>query len=139
MAIHIKTKVNVRAWEQVEEDDILYAPDDNLVEDVINNMGHIVSGRLTIADAATANLPLDGLTTVRGLIFRSDQDVTISINGGAAIPIKKPSAGTTDNPTYAKFYMDGTIASLAITKPTSVPTAPATPAIIRYAVFGDPE
>lgn len=136
MAVHIKTKINVRVWEEVEEDNILFAPDDNLVEDVIDNMQHIVSGRLTIADAATASIPMDDITTVMGLMFRSDQDVDISINGGAAIHLHRPSAGTPDNPTYCKLYLDCTIASLAITKPTTVPPVAAN---VRYCVFGDKE
>ncbi len=136
MAIHMKTKVNVRAWEEVEEDNILFAPDDNLVEDVVDNMDHIVTGKLTIPDSGTVNIPIDDITTVRGCYFRADQDVDISIDGGPTQHLHKPGTGTPDNPTYCKLYMDGTFTTLAVTKPHDPLN---TPANVRYAVWGDLE
>lgn len=136
MANRIRKKVNVRAWEEVEQKNILFAPDDSLVETVIENMEHFSSGRITVEDGTNMDVPLPDIAEVRGVLIRSDQDVNIALNGGTALPMKRPSAGASDAPTYADFFFEGTLTSINIAKPATIPAASA---IIRYAVYGDPE
>lgn len=136
MSMRIKTKVNVRVWEEAEQFNLLYGPDDKLQETVIDNMQIVNSGLLAIEDETDMDLPLPDLQTVQGLHIRSDQDVVITINAGDPITLIRPSAGSTDAPTHCSLFIEATITSLNIAKPATTPAATAN---VRFVVWGNPE
>lgn len=135
--LRLKIKCNVRAWEEVEEKNVLFAPDDALSEETIDNMLHVSSGRLTVADTANMDIPIPEFVTICGVQFKSDQDVDVKLNGGSSVyHLKRPSVGTDDFPTYCTFFFEGSLTEINITKPhTDLPTD----ANIRWVVWGDPE
>lgn len=136
MTIRIKHLVLVRAWKEAEERNALFAPDSRYSEVIIDNMEHLSSGVLTIEDGTNMALPLPDIQTVAGVSFVSDQDVDVAINGQAALPLRKPSAGTEDAPTSCSFFWEGPLTSVNIAKADDTPDADAH---IFYVVFGNPE
>lgn len=137
MVVRLKHKVTLRAFEEVEEKNILIAPDDRLSEITIDNMEHFSSGVLIVEDATAMNIPLPDITTLSGVFLVSDQDVNLVLNGGAqTFALKRPSAGTSDAPTYCKFFFEGLLTAINVAKPTTVPTASAH---VRFMVWGDAE
>jgi hypothetical protein len=136
MTVRIKHKVNVQAWEEVEQKNVLFAPNDARAEITIDNMEHISSGVLTIEDDSDMDVPLPDIQTVRGIFLKADQDVIVTINGGDPQQLRRPSEGTEDAPTYCHFFLEGDITSVNVEKPA---TTPAADSHVRWVVWGNPE
>lgn len=136
MTVYLRPKVNVRAWREIEQKNILFAPDDKLAEYVISNMRHASGGEITIENGTDMDLPFPDIDTVRGVYIQSDQDILITLNGGQQESLEKADVGTTDAPTYCRFFFEGEITSLNIEKADSTPDADAN---VLFFCWGDPE
>lgn len=134
--MRIKTKINVRAWEDAEMKNVLFAPDDKLAEVTIDNMGVVTSGVLKVENDSNMSLPFGDLVSLRGVFLKSDQNILITLNSGDQESLESPSEGTDDDPTYCHYFFEGTITAFNIEKADS---DPATDANVRYIVWGDPE
>ena len=137
MSIRIKHKVLVRAWEEQEEKNALYAPDDARSEITIDNMEHVSSGVLTIEDSTNMDIPLPDISLVAAVSFRSDKDVDVTLDDdGSPDHMVRPSEGTSDAPTYCTFFWEGPLTKVNVAKPgTDLPSD----AHIRWVVWGNPE
>ena len=129
--MRVKSKVNVRIFDDQTEKDVLFGPDDDRAEVVNNNHQEWWGGRFVIAPSGNLTLPLGTVGTVRGLFVRTITDFNISINGGAAINIIKASGTATTDP--VKFYMDGTLTTVQVTNVSA-----SADLVGYYAVWGDP-
>ncbi len=134
--ILIKHLVNVRAWEEVEERNILFAPDARFQERSIENAQIIASGKLIVEDGTNINIPLPDIQTIMGVSFVSDQNLTVSLNGQAGLPLSRPHAGTEEEPTYCTFFWEGPLTSINLAKADDTPD---TNANVRWVVWGNPE
>jgi hypothetical protein len=137
MPLRIKHKVNLRAWEEQEQLNALFAPDDVRSEITIDNMEHLSSGKITVEDATNEDIPLPDIQTVCGVFIMSDQDIDLKLDGeGTPHHLKRPSPGTSDAPTYCKFFFEGSLTSVNVAKPhTDLPAD----ANVRWVVWGNPE
>jgi hypothetical protein len=117
MAIRVKHTVNVRVAEDTDMNNLLFAPSKDLAEVIIDTYTKVVSGVLSVAAAATETLSLGDVATPKGIYLRVDGDCDVSINGGAAIALKRSSTATG---TTAKLFLEATISSVAITAPAGV-------------------
>jgi hypothetical protein len=137
MAVYGKHKIVVSAWEDSARKNAIYAPDDKLAEIQVNNMQHASGGVVTVEDSSSFNLPLPDIADVRMLFLKSDQDISVTINGAAdPIELLRPSEGTLDAPTYCHLFIEGSITSVVIDKAASTPAADAH---VRYYLWGDPQ
>ena len=141
MSVRIKHKVTVRAWEEAEQRNALFAPDDSRSEITIDNMLHFYSGLITVENGTNIALPLPDIAAVAGVFLKADQDITVAINGGAAIQLRRPSVGTSDAITYCHFFFEGDITSITIAKPDVQPLTALddADASVRWVVWGERE
>jgi hypothetical protein len=106
----------------------LFAPDETSVERVMDAFTREFSGIAQVAALAMETLALGDVTLVRGLWLSASADCQISINGGALIQLRKPTASSGTG--GATLVLEAEITSLQV-------TAGAAAVDIIYAVWGD--
>jgi len=112
--MRIRHKVNVRIGDDANLKDLLFGPDDEMAEVVVDGYLRQASGIMALAAAATEAVSLGDVDAVKGVFLKFDQDVTVDINGLGAIQLRRH---TTTTGTYAKLFIEGDITSLSVTNP----------------------
>jgi hypothetical protein len=129
--MQVKSKVNVRIFDDTGEKDCLFAPDDVRAEVTNNNHTEQMSGRFVIAASGSLALPFGTVNTVHGIFIRTLTDFELTLDGSATpIVMTKPSGLGTNDP--IKFYADASITSATIDNPSATATL-----VGYYAVWGD--
>ena len=129
--MRVKSKVNVRIYDDANEKDILFAPDDVRAEVINSNHQEWAGGKFVIAPSGNLVLPLGTVGTVRGIYIRTITDFDLSLNGNPAINVLKSLGTAAADP--VKFYLDGTLASAQVTNVSAAVNLEG-----YYAVWGDP-
>lgn len=112
--MRIKHKVNVQISEDTEGKNKLFCPDDDLSEVVLDGYETQWAGPFKVAGGTTEALSLGDVSAPKGCFLRVDNDCQVSLNGGAAIQLRKGStlAGST-----ARLFLEADISSVQITAP----------------------
>lgn len=127
MAIRVKHKVAVAIGLASDMKNTLLELDDTLAEVILDGFDRAVSNIVAIAAAATEQLSLGDLSTVRGMYLEVDGDCTVRLNGSTDDILMK--VGATGG--KAKLLLEATITQVEIE---------ATGAAVNgvYAMWGDP-
>ena len=113
--MRIKHKVNVRIGDDSDMTDLLFAPDDTNAEVVIDGYERMVSGKLSIPLNTNEDVPLGDITAVKGIYIIVDQDVVVTLNGGAeTIQLRKSG---TESTVTAKLFLEADITQVNIAAP----------------------
>ena len=131
MAIRIKHRVWVQAFEDVAAKNKLFAPDPELSEVVSDGFDKSTSGVISVAASGNENLNFSDITAVKGLWLKIDGEAKLKINGSAdEIQLRlEPGAATG---AFAKFFIEADISTLNIGNPSE--------AVMHgvYCCWGDP-
>lgn len=135
MAIRIKHKVNPRIFDDVEQKDCLFAPDDDLSEVTLDGFTRMNGGKFAIGPSSSETLPFGDVTVVKGYYVElqpadastSIPVATINVNALGARPFVP---GGTGKP--AKSFHEGTVTSIEIANADLSAVLEG-----RFAVWGD--
>jgi hypothetical protein len=132
MAIRVKHRVWVHAYEDTAAKNKLFAPDAELAEVVSDGFDKQVSGAFSVAASGNENLNLGDITAVKGLWLKIDGEAKLKINGSSdEIQLRLEPDGTAGED-YAKFFIEADISSLNVANGSaSVMTG-------VYCAWGDP-
>jgi hypothetical protein len=114
MAIRIKHRVWVHAYEDTEGKHKLFAPDPELSEVISDGFDKVTSGVITIAPSGNENLNLGDITAVNGVWLKIDGDAKLKINGSSdeiQLRVKPDGTAGTD---LAKFFIEADISSVNV-------------------------
>lgn len=136
MTIRVKSKVNVKIWEDTSEKDYYFGPDDTLAEQTYDSYTKTFAGKFTINPSTSETLSKGDITTVKGfyLELQGPSDgtamaaATVNVNATGAVPLEQPGSGLN-----AKAYLEGgTYSSVEVAN-----TDPALTLTGRYAMWGE--
>jgi hypothetical protein len=114
--MRIKHKVRPRIAADTAMKNLLFGPDDDLSEVVIDQYDQQTSGTIKVLQSANEDVPLGDIDTVKGFYIQVDGDCTLKINGSSdGIDLVK---STTANVLYAKFFIEADITQINITAPS---------------------
>ena len=132
MAIRIKHRVWLQAFEDAAEKNKLFAPDPELSEVIATGFDKQASGNITVADVSNKNIDLSDVTAVKGIWLKLDGEATLKINGSTDSIQLRLRPGSTAGTDFAKFFIEADISSVNI--------ANATGAAINgvFCAWGDP-
>ena len=114
MAIRIKHRVWVHAYEDTLGKNKLFAPDAELSEVVSDGFEKSTSGKISVAASGNENINLGDITAVKGLWLKLDGEAKLKINGSAdEIQLRLEPAGVAGT-SFAKFFIEADISSINI-------------------------
>lgn len=129
MSIRVKHKVVVQTSLDTDtKRKLFYQDDDTTAEVVITAFDQQAGGTLSVAAAASENLPFGDVVDVRGVYLELSGDCSVYINGSPdAIPVK-----TSSSTEVAKLFLEADINQVTITNTGS------TTLTGQFCVWGDP-
>lgn len=126
--MRVKHTVQLTVSEDTDQKQILFQRDATLAQVVIDNYERATSGLVSIAAAATENLPLGDVTNVKGLYLALSEEATVAINGsGDLIQMRKGGSAS-----LAKLLIEADITEVAVTAPAAADLTG------TFCVWGDP-
>lgn len=130
MAIRVKHKVRVHTFQDTDEKNGYYTPDDQLSEVVLDGFDKQCNSNLSIAANDSELLSFGDVTVVKGAYLEVNVEAKLKLNGSLdELQLRK---GNTLAATKAKFFFEGDITSIEVVAPT-------TEAVVgEYVVWGDP-
>lgn len=131
--MRVKHKVNVVASADTDGKDKLFGLDDAAAEVVLDGFTELNSGTVQLAKDDVFDVPFAAIADGRGVFLKGTSDFTLSINGGAAITVKRGILGpaSTNIATTARMLLEASVTSIQV-------TASVADMSLAYAVWGDP-
>ena len=114
MAIRVKHRVWVQAFEDVLAKNKLFAPDPELSEVVTDGFDKCFSGVISVAVAGNENLSLGDITAVKGLWLKIDGEALVKLNGssdGLQLRLEPDGVAATD---FAKLFFEGDVSAVNV-------------------------
>jgi len=128
--MRIRHKVNVTISDDADGRDKLLALDDALSEVVLDGYEEHNAGKTRLAASDAFVVPFGGVGDARGLFLKSTGDCDVSINGGAALPVRRGvqmAGGARASST--KLFFEGTLVSVTVSAVEEM--------YLTYVVWGD--
>lgn len=113
--MRIRHKVNVRIGVDTDMKNLMFAPDDDLAEAIIDSYTKCGSGILQIVKNTDEDVPLGDVDAVKGVFLRVDQDVVVTLNGGVETIQLRKAGGTGSQ--YARLFLEADINQINIAAP----------------------
>jgi lipid-binding SYLF domain-containing protein len=130
--MRMKHKVNVVVTEDVNGKNKLFAPDDALAEVTLDGFTEVSMGTVGLDANAAFNVPLGGISNVRGLYLKSSGDFALVLNGGAPVNITRGVATANGSKAAsAKVFLEAALTSISLTNGALASS-------LSYLVWGDP-
>lgn len=115
--MRVKHRGNVRIAEDTDMKNLLFGPDADLAEQVLDGFTKQASGVFTVTANTSENLSLGDLTTVKGLFLRVSVDCTIKLNGSAdAIQLRRGGALSSNT---ARLLIEAEVSAVEVTAPVA--------------------
>ena len=115
MAIRIKHRVWVHAYEDTLGKDKLFAPDAELSEVISDGFDKSTSGKISVAASGNENINLGDITAVKGIWLKLDGEASLKINGSSdEIQLRLEPAGVAGGTAFAKFFIEADISSINV-------------------------
>lgn len=130
--MRVRHKVVVTIDEASDGKNMLLAPDDVAAEIILDGPEEASVVRATLAAAGVLSVPFGSVGDARGVFLKATGDFDVSINGGAALPVRRgisAAAGGTKAAT-TKLFFEGLLTSVSITAVEALS--------LTAAVWGDP-
>lgn len=119
--MRIRTKCNVRIFEDTAEKNGLLTGDDEAAEVILDGPQEANVIKADILAAGVFNVPLGSVGAPSGLFLKSTGDFDLVLNGGTPLQVRREQtkAGVANKAAVVKFYFEGTLASATITALTA--------------------
>lgn len=130
--MRVRHKVTVTLDEGSDGKNMLLAPDDTAAEVILDGPQESSVVRTALAVAGTLAVPFGSVADARGVFIKSTGDFDVSLNGGAALQVRRGISAATGGTKAAttKFFFEGTLTSVDITAVEAC--------ALTAAVWGDP-
>lgn len=132
MAIRIKHRVWIQAYEDTAAKHKLFAPDPELSEVVSDGFDKSTSGVFTVAASGNENLSFGDIAAVKGLWLKIDGEAKLKINGSSDEIQLRLEPGATAAEDFCKFFIEADISSLNVANAGEVVMSGV------YLAWGDP-
>jgi hypothetical protein len=130
--MRVRHKVLVSIDEGTDGKNMLLLPDDTAAEVILDGPQEASVTRAVLAASGMFSVPFGTVADARGVYLKASGDFTVSVNGGAALPVQRGVASSSGGAKAAttKFFFEGLITAVDIV---------ATEALtLTAAIWGDP-
>jgi hypothetical protein len=132
--MRIKHYLDLQIGNDSDMKDMLFGPtDETLQEVIIDGYTKMAAGVFSVPLETTKELSLGDVAAVKGFYLEVDQDCSVKINSGTAIPVKR---GNTTSGSLAKIFMEVALTKLEVVVASAGSGGVATNG--NYCVWGDP-
>lgn len=128
--MRVKHKVNVTITDDAEGKDKLLSLDDTAAEVALDGYEEHSSGKAKLAIGASFSVPFGSVGDARGFFLKSTGDCDVSINGGAALQVRRGLVSSGTRAASTKLFFEGTLLSVTVTAVEALS--------LTHAVWGDP-